>query len=304
MSTHSELNKQPFSFLHADDVAVVHAYGRRKSMSDKDYDFSYVYSRLLSTLDSPATCFLRQLATEGPDEGDSAADVRAPDLLNYLLNEGLAKIVPDHMRLMRADKSTFQSLLETLSPLAKATARFSKRTKPMIGEVVGMFERLDSIYAAIEADEARPEAWRKATERARKVVSKYGTRTGSRTRWRPDADEEEEDDPVTLAMLKRSASPTSVDVERLFSRAGQNVTSLRHNMLARKLAKVAVGQGFQDGWVPDGLLKRILDEGEQAKRDKREAKKRKRQVDDADQAEANKRRKVISGLRSTSSGDG
>ncbi|KAK0519670.1 hypothetical protein OC842_007369 [Tilletia horrida] len=82
-------------------------------------------------------------------------------------------IVPDNLRLRRADRSTFDSLLEILTPMAKATARFSKKTRPMIGEVVGMFERLDSVFSTIEDDKARPDAWRKAAERARKVVSKY-----------------------------------------------------------------------------------------------------------------------------------
>ncbi|KAL9932573.1 hypothetical protein V8E36_008690 [Tilletia maclaganii] len=76
-------------------------------------------------------------------------------------------IVPEKLRLGRVDKPTFQNLLEILTPLSKATARFSKKTKPMIGEVVGI------IFSAIEDDKTRPIAWRKAAERTRKVVSKY-----------------------------------------------------------------------------------------------------------------------------------
>ncbi|KAL9937293.1 hypothetical protein V8E36_003702, partial [Tilletia maclaganii] len=96
------MNKQPFSSLHADDVAVVRAYGRRKCWPDQDYDFFCLHSRLLASPDSPATSFLRQLATDGRDKGDSSADVRGAGpygplgevhlgrlALNYLLNEGL-----------------------------------------------------------------------------------------------------------------------------------------------------------------------------------------------------------------------
>ncbi|KAL9937653.1 hypothetical protein V8E36_003198 [Tilletia maclaganii] len=278
-------------------------------------------------------------------------------------------IIPEKLRLGRVDKPTFQNLLEILTPLSKATARFSKKTKPMIGEVVGMFERLDSIFSAIEDNKTRPIAWRKAAERARKVVFKYyGLTEHSEVyvlavllhpnyrldfleamKWEEDwktdaltvlrqyydqfykivppesqddadgsgADEEEEDDPVTLAMMKRSASrrikrttsrlsftantdsavsaATSVDVERLFSRAGQNMTSLRRKMLARKLSKVvAVGQWFTDGWVPHDLLQIILGDEQQLIKDKREYRKRKRQADQSDQVdelEGNKRRK-------------
>ncbi|KAE8241259.1 hypothetical protein A4X13_0g7492 [Tilletia indica] len=65
-------------------------------------------------------------------------------------SENNPKIVEEKHRLRRADKSTFDNLLAILTPMAKATSRFSKKTKPMIGEVVGMFERLDTIFATIE----------------------------------------------------------------------------------------------------------------------------------------------------------
>ncbi|KAL9933462.1 hypothetical protein V8E36_007638 [Tilletia maclaganii] len=91
------------------------------------------------------------------------------------------------------------------------------------------------------------------------------------------------------------SAPTSVDLERLFSRAGQNVTSLRHKMLARKLSKVVVvGQWFTDGWVPHDLLQSILEDEQQLIKYKRESRKRKRQADQSDQVdelEGNKRRK-------------
>ncbi|KAK0519669.1 hypothetical protein OC842_007368 [Tilletia horrida] len=96
-----------------------------------------------------------------------------------------------------------------------------------------------------------------------------------------------------LALDVFSCPATSVDVERLFYRAGRNVTSLRNSMKARKLAKVvAVGQWFLDDWVPTDLLQRVLQAENEAKVRAREAKRRKRV---ADEDAAKKRRKTNNG---------
>ncbi|KAE8241260.1 hypothetical protein A4X13_0g7493 [Tilletia indica] len=93
-----------------------------------------------------------------------------------------------------------------------------------------------------------------------------------------------------LALDVFSCPATSVDVERLFSRAGRNVTSLRHNMKARKLAKVvSLGQWFLDDWVPSTLLDDILKKEKEARELARAERKRRRQ---GESERARKKRKV------------
>ncbi|CAD6910338.1 unnamed protein product, partial [Tilletia caries] len=82
-----------------------------------------------------------------------------------------------------------------------------------------------------------------------------------------------------MALDVFSCPATSVDVERLFSRAGRNLAPLRHSIRARKLAKVvAVGQWFLDDWVPADLLTNILNHEREVKEAARMEKKRKRRL--------------------------
>ncbi|KAL9936099.1 hypothetical protein V8E36_004941 [Tilletia maclaganii] len=76
MSTYADLNQQPFSSLSIQDTAIVKAYGWRKCWPDGDYDFSNIGSRLLAVPDASAASYLRSLASEGPDLGEGAVDVR------------------------------------------------------------------------------------------------------------------------------------------------------------------------------------------------------------------------------------
>ena len=58
-----------------------------------------------------------------------------------------------------------------------------------------------------------------------------------------------------LALDVFSAPATSVDVERLFSKAGHHITPLRHRLKAEKLRHmVSLGGWFREGWVPQDLL--------------------------------------------------
>ncbi|CAD6979547.1 unnamed protein product [Tilletia controversa] len=82
-----------------------------------------------------------------------------------------------------------------------------------------------------------------------------------------------------MALDVFSCPATSVDVERLFSRAGRNLAPLRHSIRARKLAKVvAVGQWFLDDWVPADLLTNNLNHEREVKEAARMEKKRKRRL--------------------------
>ncbi|CAD6974931.1 unnamed protein product [Tilletia controversa] len=47
----------------------------------------------------------------------------------------------------------------------------------------------------------------------------------------------------------------SVDVERLFSKAGHHITPLRHRLKAIKLGQmVTVGAWCRESWIPEGML--------------------------------------------------
>ncbi|KAE8212669.1 hypothetical protein CF327_g3711 [Tilletia walkeri] len=291
------------------------------------------------------------------------------------------KIIEEKHRLRRSDKASFDSLLSLLTPIAKATAKFCNKRQPTIGDVVGSFENLDTVFSNIINDRTRPVAWRKAAERGRKVVLKYygfsdqaeiyrlavllhpncRKRFLEAMKWEKDwivcaedilrsnfndfyriapedssqdvgvdedgkdgdddedmavkamerqhqlkRNEAEEIDPVEnwfsgsaplvkidygngkkmkkvfvdpldwwwkekakgnewmgladMALDVFSCPATSVDVERLFSRARRNVSPLRHRMKAKKLSKiVTVGQWVIDKWIPEGLLQDLLD---------------------------------------------
>ncbi|CAD6985175.1 unnamed protein product, partial [Tilletia controversa] len=60
---------------------------------------------------------------------------------------------------------------------------------------------------------------------------------------------------AALALDVFAAPATSVDVERLFSKAGNHITPLRHRLKAIKIGEmVSVGAWFREGWVPKDLL--------------------------------------------------
>ncbi|KAE8199118.1 hypothetical protein CF328_g3344 [Tilletia controversa] len=76
-----------------------------------------------------------------------------------------------------------------------------------------------------------------------------------------------------LALDVFACPATSVDVERLFSRAGRVVTPLRHRLKADRIAQlVTVGKWFTEGSVPENLLPDVLADEVRARKDKRKAK--------------------------------
>ncbi|KAE8241191.1 hypothetical protein A4X13_0g7527 [Tilletia indica] len=78
---------------------------------------------------------------------------------------------------------------------------------------------------------------------------------------------------TSLALDVFSCPATSVDVERLFSRAGRVVTPLRHCLRADRISHlVTVGKWFEEGSVPSHLLASILDDESDARKAKRKAK--------------------------------
>ncbi|KAE8241013.1 hypothetical protein A4X13_0g7602 [Tilletia indica] len=77
---------------------------------------------------------------------------------------------------------------------------------------------------------------------------------------------------TAMALDVFSCPATSVDVERLFSRAGRVVSPLRHRLKAAKIAQlVTVGKWFLEGSVPETLLPDVLTEEKDARRAKRKA---------------------------------
>ncbi|CAD6925360.1 unnamed protein product [Tilletia controversa] len=69
-----------------------------------------------------------------------------------------------------------------------------------------------------------------------------------------------------LALDVFSAPATSVDVERLFSKAGHHITPLRHRLKAVKLGQMVwLGAWFKEDWVPQDCLRGYLYKQKQRK---------------------------------------
>ncbi|CAD7060388.1 unnamed protein product, partial [Tilletia caries] len=78
---------------------------------------------------------------------------------------------------------------------------------------------------------------------------------------------------ANLALDVFGCPATSVEVERLFSRAGRVVTPLRHRLKAHRIAQlVTVGKWFDERSVPENLLPTVLADEENVRKTKRKAK--------------------------------
>ncbi|KAE8218978.1 hypothetical protein CF319_g7243 [Tilletia indica] len=107
----------------------------------------------------------------------------------------------------------------------------------------------------------------------------------------------EHDGMTSMALDVFSTPATSVEVERLFSRAGRTVTPLRHRLRAERISQlVTVGKWFSEGAVPETLLPDVLSDeaaARKAKRAKIRDGKRKAQNAEEEASGATKRAKRV-----------
>ncbi|CAD6978849.1 unnamed protein product [Tilletia controversa] len=313
--------------------------------------------------------------------------------------------IPADKKLKRSDESDFRKLLELLTPIAKATKKFSDKQAPNIGDVIGMFEDLDKHFDQVSRADDIEEVWKQAAARGHFMSAKYYGLTDqanvivlgtllhpnyrkhalSLLKWPRDwqnaavaqlrkvfveyyqlddeSPQSESDsqneavdqldsfskqlmqlaqsqressnpgeaidvwlkEPITplsakgervdalqwwwaerekgnersgltaLALDVFSCPATSVDAERLFSRAGRVVTPLRHKLKAEKIGQiVTLGRWFLEKSVPEELLANMLEERAEARRARRAAKSamlRKRKATTDNDAGLNKRTK-------------
>ncbi|CAD7066410.1 unnamed protein product [Tilletia caries] len=99
-----------------------------------------------------------------------------------------------------------------------------------------------------------------------------------------------------MALDVFSTPATSVEVERLFSRAGRTVTPLRYRLKAERISQlVTVGKWFSEGAVPETLLPDALSSEAAVRKEKRERiRNGKRKAKEAEEANgATKRTKRV-----------
>ncbi|CAD6935358.1 unnamed protein product, partial [Tilletia laevis] len=196
------------------------------------------------------------------------------------------KIVPAKFRIRRTHKSGVEQIVSLLKPLDDATFKFSAKKTPTIGDVLGTYEELDAHFRAVEENDDVGEVWREAARRASAVAAEYYGLTDDSIvyylavmlhpqmkrpvqplgkngqlldplKWWADQARKGNDHGglAALALDVFAAPATSVDVERLFSKAGNHITPLRHRLKAIKIGEmVSVGAWFREGWVPKDLL--------------------------------------------------
>ncbi|KAE8218980.1 hypothetical protein CF319_g7240 [Tilletia indica] len=81
--------------------------------------------------------------------------------------------VPKDKRLKRSDEADVRKLVDLLKPLANATLKFSAKTTPTIGDVIGLFEEVDEYFASVQASEDEEYVWKQAASRGHLINSKY-----------------------------------------------------------------------------------------------------------------------------------